>query len=359
MRLCHTPAKGASDLGKELAELREAVAILLGDAEVGDRVVALIPALAARLAGRVPEHADQPRRNVAPHAEIPARAPVSRASPRQLRQWQRLARLEARRFGAGEGQGEASTAAAGAEAEEVNDDADGGLGQILEGECSAQDSHHFIGQAEPRVAQRGSLAEELRLAAACEGPQGGASQQGRLNPSLAQRADLHRLGRIFQAWWEWWPYLRDDGYQVASPLGVDGHATASLAEQGLGMAAQPRAEADASSPHLGARHVLRGVGSLKDGGKTPSTAASGSVFVVSAEDAGAQQAQYGEATVQGSPRHVVLTKIVRAEALSGARADGFLDALRMVLDGGGGGPIDLAATSWLPAAWCTVAAERQ
>ncbi|CAK0861013.1 unnamed protein product, partial [Prorocentrum cordatum] len=101
-------AKGAADravlklqqetavLIREYTGLKEAVALLVGDAEVGDRVVALIPALSARLAGRVPGHTDQLRRNVALRAEVPAGEEVARASAQQLRKWQHGSRLEVR-----------------------------------------------------------------------------------------------------------------------------------------------------------------------------------------------------------------------------------------------------------------------
>ncbi|CAK0817133.1 unnamed protein product, partial [Prorocentrum cordatum] len=90
----------ADSLRRTLRQLLGGFEDLIGDAELADRVVALIPALRALLKGETPSPEDVLRRNVALHADAEGES-VAEARPARLRQMQRSARLEARRQGVG------------------------------------------------------------------------------------------------------------------------------------------------------------------------------------------------------------------------------------------------------------------
>ncbi|CAK0836353.1 unnamed protein product, partial [Prorocentrum cordatum] len=90
----------AASLRRSLRQLLGGFEVLIGDAELADRVAALIPALRALLKGETPSPEDVLRRNVALHADAEGES-VAEARPARLRQMQRSARLEARLQGVG------------------------------------------------------------------------------------------------------------------------------------------------------------------------------------------------------------------------------------------------------------------
>ncbi|CAK0836192.1 unnamed protein product, partial [Prorocentrum cordatum] len=97
----HAEAREDADsLRRTLRQLLGGFEDLIGDAELADRVVALIPALRALLKGETPSPEDVLRRNVALHADAEGES-VAEARPARLRQMQRSARLEARLQGVG------------------------------------------------------------------------------------------------------------------------------------------------------------------------------------------------------------------------------------------------------------------
>ncbi|CAK0795347.1 unnamed protein product [Prorocentrum cordatum] len=86
----------AAALRSELEAVRRCFASYVGDAELADRLEAIVPALTALLRGVAPEQEDAVRRNVALHADAPG-VRVASACGLTLRRLQRSARLEARR----------------------------------------------------------------------------------------------------------------------------------------------------------------------------------------------------------------------------------------------------------------------
>ncbi|CAK0855857.1 unnamed protein product [Prorocentrum cordatum] len=86
----------AAALRIELEAVRRCFASYVGDAELADRLEAIVPALTALLRGVAPEQEDAVRRNVALHADAPG-VRVASACGLTLRRLQRSARLEARR----------------------------------------------------------------------------------------------------------------------------------------------------------------------------------------------------------------------------------------------------------------------
>ncbi|CAK0822807.1 unnamed protein product [Prorocentrum cordatum] len=84
----------------QLAAAEAALDYIVGDAEVAQRLRALLPAFVATLHGMEPTWLEKLRRNVALHAEA-LEIDVALAGARELRRAQRGPRLEARRAGVG------------------------------------------------------------------------------------------------------------------------------------------------------------------------------------------------------------------------------------------------------------------
>ncbi|CAK0832509.1 unnamed protein product, partial [Prorocentrum cordatum] len=91
-RLVRRLSQQLGDLKQQHDVLWDSLELFFGDAELAQRVFAVIPALEALIAGRWPERVDALRRNVALHAEA-AEINVLTATPQQLRKAQRRRRL--------------------------------------------------------------------------------------------------------------------------------------------------------------------------------------------------------------------------------------------------------------------------
>ncbi|CAK0910364.1 unnamed protein product [Prorocentrum cordatum] len=82
-------------------QLLDSFSLVFGDPNLADRVLAIVPALGALLAGRAPSHVDVLRRNVALHAVAPG-CRLSTAPADLPRAHQKGPRLEGRAVEAGD-----------------------------------------------------------------------------------------------------------------------------------------------------------------------------------------------------------------------------------------------------------------